>query len=54
MAEANTAHPPKKNIVDAAHINSMAEYERLYRDSFQHGGISLEELICPFAVLRPR
>ena len=25
------------------------EYERLYRDSFQHGGISLEELICPFA-----
>ena len=30
------------------------EYERLYRDSFQHGGISLEEMICPFAVLRPR
>jgi CheY-like chemotaxis protein len=30
------------------------EYERLYRDSFQHGGISLEELICPLAVLRPR
>lgn len=30
------------------------EYERLYRDSFQHGGISLEEIICPFLVLRPR
>jgi hypothetical protein len=30
------------------------EYERLYRGSFQHGGISLEELIIPFAVLRPR
>lgn len=30
------------------------EYERLYRGSFQHGGISLEELIVPFAVLRPR
>jgi PglZ domain-containing protein len=30
------------------------EYERLYRDSFQHGGISLEEMICPFTVLRPR
>ncbi len=30
------------------------EYERLYRDSFQHGGISLEELICPFVVLKPR
>ncbi len=30
------------------------EYERLYRDSFQHGGISLEELICPLTILRPR
>jgi len=30
------------------------EYERMYRHSFQHGGISLEELICPFVVLRPR
>lgn len=30
------------------------EYERLYRDSFQHGGVSLEEMIVPFAVLRPR
>jgi CheY-like chemotaxis protein len=30
------------------------EYERLYRDSFQHGGISMEEIICPLAVLRPR
>ena len=30
------------------------EYERMYRDSFQHGGISLEEMICPFVVMRPR
>jgi len=30
------------------------EYERLYKDSFQHGGISLEELICPFMVMKPR
>ncbi len=30
------------------------EYERLYRDSFQHGGISLEEMICPFLVMTPR
>jgi len=30
------------------------EYERLYRGSFQHGGVSLEEMIVPFAVLRPR
>ena len=30
------------------------EYERLYRDSFQHGGISLEEMLCPLTILRPR
>jgi CheY-like chemotaxis protein len=30
------------------------EYERLYRNSFQHGGISLEEMLCPFVVMRPR
>jgi hypothetical protein len=30
------------------------EYERTYKESFQHGGISLEEMICPFIVLRPR
>jgi CheY-like chemotaxis protein len=30
------------------------EYERLYRDSFQHGGISLEEILCPFIVMKPR
>ncbi len=30
------------------------EYERLYRDSFQHGGISMQEMMCPFVVLKPR
>ena len=30
------------------------ENERLYRDSFQHGGISMEEVFCPFIVMRPR
>jgi CheY-like chemotaxis protein len=30
------------------------EYERLYRDSFQHGGISLDEMICPFIIMKPR
>jgi CheY-like chemotaxis protein len=30
------------------------EYERLYRDSFQHGGISMEEVLCPFIVMRSR
>ncbi|MBN1825588.1 MAG: response regulator [Candidatus Eisenbacteria bacterium] len=30
------------------------EYERQYRNTFQHGGISLEEMILPCAVLTPK
>jgi len=30
------------------------EYQRQYRDSFQHGGISLEEMILPVAIMEPR
>jgi len=31
--------------------NSYAHYNRMYSDTFQHGGISLEEMICPFVIL---
>jgi CheY-like chemotaxis protein len=30
------------------------KYERHYRDSFQHGGISLEEMILPCITMRPK
>jgi hypothetical protein len=30
------------------------EYERHYRGSFQHGGISMEEMILPVVVMNPR
>ncbi|NNF06973.1 MAG: PglZ domain-containing protein [Candidatus Eisenbacteria bacterium] len=30
------------------------EYERLYRNSFQHGGAAMEEVILPCVVLNPR
>ncbi len=30
------------------------EYERTYKFTLQHGGISLEEMIVPFAILKPR
>lgn len=30
------------------------EYRRQYRDTFQHGGISLEEMVLPIAILRPK
>jgi len=34
--------------------NNFREYEKLYQKSLQHGGISMEEMILPVAVLRPR
>lgn len=34
--------------------NNYNYYNNLYRDTFQHGGISLEEMICPFISLSPK
>ncbi len=34
--------------------NDYHHYAQRYRDSFQHGGISLEEMIVPVAILEPR
>jgi len=34
--------------------NNYNYYNNLYRDSFQHGGISLEEMICPVITLRSK
>jgi len=33
---------------------NYSEYKRHYHNSFQHGGISLDEMILPIAVLRPK
>jgi hypothetical protein len=30
------------------------EYQRQYKDSFQHGGISLEEMVLPVAIMEPK
>jgi CheY-like chemotaxis protein len=32
----------------------LREYEKTYKHTFQHGGVSLEEMIVPVAVLKPR
>jgi hypothetical protein len=34
--------------------NNYNEMVRQFQNSFQHGGISLEELVVPVAVLEPR
>ena len=33
---------------------NFKEYSRQYRTTFQHGGISMEEMIVPVAILRPK
>ncbi len=37
-----------------AYPNKYNHYVSYYRNSYQHGGISLEEVLIPFAVLTPR
>ena len=34
--------------------NNYSYYNNLYKDTFQHGGISLEEIICPIITLNPK
>jgi CheY-like chemotaxis protein len=34
--------------------NNYNKYNKMYNDTFQHGGISLEEVICPFISLKAK
>ena len=34
--------------------NNFRKYEKLYQNTFQHGGISMEEMILPIVILTPR
>ena len=37
-----------------AYPNNYNHYVSYYRDTFQHGGISLEEMLIPIVTLRPK
>jgi len=37
-----------------AYPNNYNHYVSYYRNTYQHGGVSLEEMIIPFVVLKPR
>jgi CheY-like chemotaxis protein len=37
-----------------AYPNNYNHYVKYYKDTFQHGGISLEEMIVPFVILNPK
>lgn len=43
-----------KNDLFFAYPNNYNHYVTYYRNSYQHGGVSLEEMIIPFVVLDPR
>lgn len=43
-----------KNDLFLAYVNNYNHYVSYYRNTYQHGGISLEEMIVPFLVLNPR
>jgi len=58
------AHLPSPNISTAyvfatgnhflAYPNNYNYYVSYYRDTFQHGGISMEEMIIPIITLTPK
>jgi hypothetical protein len=43
-----------KNNLFFAYPNNYNHYVGYYKNSYQHGGISMEEVIIPFVVLNPR
>lgn len=43
-----------KNDVFFLYPNNYNYYQKYFNDTFQHGGISLEEVICPIITLYPR
>ena len=43
-----------KNDLFLAYVNNYNHYVSYYRNTYQHGGISLEEMIIPFIVLEPK
>ena len=42
-----------KNDLFFAYPNNYNHFVNLYRDTFQHGGISMEEMLIPLATLSP-
>ena len=43
-----------KNDYFLAYVNNYNHYVSYYKNTYQHGGISLEEVIVPFLVFNPR
>jgi CheY-like chemotaxis protein len=53
-ANINSAFVFAKEDLFFAYPNNFNHYVKYYRDTYQHGGISLEEMIVPCIVLEPK
>ncbi len=63
VRDPETAHLPKPNVSSSfifaygsnffVYPNNYNYFASYYRNTFQHGGISLEEMIIPVVVLTP-
>lgn len=64
VTDPGKVHLPKTNISTTyifatgsdffAYPNNYNHYVKYYQDTFQHGGVSLEEMLVPFIVLNPK
>ncbi len=64
ITKPDAAYLPQQNISSTfifaqgqdflAYPNNFNYYSSYYRNTFQHGGISLEEMLIPFVTLRPK
>jgi CheY-like chemotaxis protein len=43
-----------KNDLFLAYVNNYNHYASYYKNTYQHGGISLEEMIIPFLIFNPK
>lgn len=50
----STTYVFTRNFDFLVYPNNYHQYVNLYKDTFQHGGISMEEIMIPFAVLNPK
>ena len=50
----NSSYIFAKESVYFVYKNNYNHFAKLYQNTFQHGGVSLEEMIVPFIVLSPR